>query len=251
MPSPLVTNLDRYMFRQLLVALVAATTALVALIWLTQSLRFVELGGQSRPLATGVPRPDRAADPQFHRRDPAHHHLRRRPIRLPAPLRRPRDHRDVRRRHVALGALPPGRGPLHRCGAGVLRPQRLDRSGQLCRLPRIPVRDPQPRRRLPAAGGRVQRRLRRHDRLCPIPRRRRHPARDPGRGFAPEEQPRHHPRRVRPPGGGPQRPGRAAAERLPRGDRQAERPPQRADLRAELRRPDAKPARATTSATAT
>ena len=38
-----VTRLDRYVFRQLLVALVAATTALVALIWLTQSLRLVEL----------------------------------------------------------------------------------------------------------------------------------------------------------------------------------------------------------------
>ena len=43
MRGPLVTKLDRYMFRQLLVALIAATTALVALIWLTQSLRFVEL----------------------------------------------------------------------------------------------------------------------------------------------------------------------------------------------------------------
>jgi lipopolysaccharide export system permease protein len=43
MRGPLVTNLDRYMFRQLLVALIAATSALVALIWLTQSLRFVEL----------------------------------------------------------------------------------------------------------------------------------------------------------------------------------------------------------------
>ena len=37
------TQLDRYMFRQLAFALIAATTALVALIWLTQSLRFVEL----------------------------------------------------------------------------------------------------------------------------------------------------------------------------------------------------------------
>ncbi|MGI3778367.1 MAG: LPS export ABC transporter permease LptF [Janthinobacterium lividum] len=37
------TRLDRYVFRQLLVSLVAATTALVALIWLTQSLRLVEL----------------------------------------------------------------------------------------------------------------------------------------------------------------------------------------------------------------
>jgi lipopolysaccharide export system permease protein len=40
--SPL-TRLDRYIFRQTLLALVAVTVALVALIWLTQSLRFVEL----------------------------------------------------------------------------------------------------------------------------------------------------------------------------------------------------------------
>ncbi len=37
------TRLDRYVLRQLAIALVAATGALVALIWLTQSLRFVEL----------------------------------------------------------------------------------------------------------------------------------------------------------------------------------------------------------------
>lgn len=43
MRGPLVTNIDRYMFRQLAISLVAATGALVALIWLTQSLRFVEL----------------------------------------------------------------------------------------------------------------------------------------------------------------------------------------------------------------
>ncbi len=43
MPRPLVNRMDRYVFRQLLTALVAATSALVALIWLTQSLRFVEL----------------------------------------------------------------------------------------------------------------------------------------------------------------------------------------------------------------
>lgn len=36
-------RLDRYILRQILVALVAVTLALVALIWLTQSLRFVEL----------------------------------------------------------------------------------------------------------------------------------------------------------------------------------------------------------------
>ncbi len=43
MPRPVVNRIDRYMFRQLLIALIAATGALVALIWLTQSLRFVEL----------------------------------------------------------------------------------------------------------------------------------------------------------------------------------------------------------------
>ena len=43
MPRPVVNRIDRYVFRQLIIALVAATGALVALIWLTQSLRFVEL----------------------------------------------------------------------------------------------------------------------------------------------------------------------------------------------------------------
>jgi lipopolysaccharide export system permease protein len=36
-------RLDRYIFRQLLFALIAVTSGLTALIWLTQSLRFVEL----------------------------------------------------------------------------------------------------------------------------------------------------------------------------------------------------------------
>ncbi len=39
----IVSRLDRYVFRQLFVALIAVTGGLVALIWLTQSLRFVEL----------------------------------------------------------------------------------------------------------------------------------------------------------------------------------------------------------------
>lgn len=42
-PRPRVRLIDRYLFRQLLVALAAVTSGLVALIWLTQSLRFVEL----------------------------------------------------------------------------------------------------------------------------------------------------------------------------------------------------------------
>ncbi|GBQ21136.1 transporter YjgP/YjgQ [Acetobacter estunensis NRIC 0472] len=38
-----LTTLDRYMFRQLVLALIATTGGLAALIWLTQSLRFVSL----------------------------------------------------------------------------------------------------------------------------------------------------------------------------------------------------------------
>jgi lipopolysaccharide export system permease protein len=41
--GPLVTRIDRYILRQLITSLVASTGALVALIWLTQSLRFIEL----------------------------------------------------------------------------------------------------------------------------------------------------------------------------------------------------------------
>ena len=38
-----MTRLDRYIFRQLTVALLAVTIGLAALVWLTQSLRFIEL----------------------------------------------------------------------------------------------------------------------------------------------------------------------------------------------------------------
>ena len=47
------TQIDRYVFRQLTVALIAVTGGLVALIWLTQSLRFVELV-VNRGLSIGV-----------------------------------------------------------------------------------------------------------------------------------------------------------------------------------------------------
>jgi lipopolysaccharide export system permease protein len=42
-PAASPTRIDRYVFRQLLLALIAVSGGLVALIWLTQSLRFVEL----------------------------------------------------------------------------------------------------------------------------------------------------------------------------------------------------------------
>lgn len=41
--APLITRIDRYVFRQLGLALLAVTGGLALLIWLTQSLRFVEL----------------------------------------------------------------------------------------------------------------------------------------------------------------------------------------------------------------
>ncbi len=43
MATPFVSRLDSYIFRQLLLALVSVTLGLVALIWLTQSLRLIEL----------------------------------------------------------------------------------------------------------------------------------------------------------------------------------------------------------------
>jgi lipopolysaccharide export system permease protein len=49
----LVTRLDLYLFRQLFLALVVVTAGLTALIWLTQSLRFVELV-VNRGLSLGV-----------------------------------------------------------------------------------------------------------------------------------------------------------------------------------------------------
>ncbi|MBV8520573.1 MAG: LPS export ABC transporter permease LptF [Acetobacteraceae bacterium] len=41
--GPLITRIDRYVFRQIFWALLLVTSGLAALIWLTQSLRFVEL----------------------------------------------------------------------------------------------------------------------------------------------------------------------------------------------------------------
>ncbi len=42
-PGLAITRIDRYIFRQLSLALVAVTLGLTAFVWLTQSLRFVTL----------------------------------------------------------------------------------------------------------------------------------------------------------------------------------------------------------------
>jgi lipopolysaccharide export system permease protein len=41
--SRVLTRIDRYVLNQLTLALVLVTTGLVALIWLTQSLRFIQI----------------------------------------------------------------------------------------------------------------------------------------------------------------------------------------------------------------
>ena len=51
--GPIITRIDRYIFRQLGVALIAVTGGLAVLIWLVQSLRFVELV-VNRGLSFGV-----------------------------------------------------------------------------------------------------------------------------------------------------------------------------------------------------
>ena len=51
--GPIITRIDRYIFRQLAVALIAVTGGLAVLIWLVQSLRFVELV-VNRGLSFGV-----------------------------------------------------------------------------------------------------------------------------------------------------------------------------------------------------
>jgi lipopolysaccharide export system permease protein len=53
MALPLISRIDRYLFRQLAAALIAITGGIVALTWLTQSLRFIELV-VNRGLSLGV-----------------------------------------------------------------------------------------------------------------------------------------------------------------------------------------------------
>ncbi len=211
MPRPVVNRLDRYVFRQLLIALLAATSALVALIWLTQSLRFVELV-VNRGLSlwvflqlTGLLIPNFVA------------------VILPITTfvvvqfvygrlsgdRELTVMRAAGMSPIALARAGPGAG---RAGDGaVLRPERLGGAQQLRRLPRVPVRDPQPHRRLPAAGRRVHARLGRSHRLRPLAGRGRHVARHPGARTSGRRTPRDHPGRSGPADRGAGRPGGAAA----------------------------------------
>ena len=103
----LITRLDRYMFRQLLLALVAVTGGLTALVWLIQSLRFVELVVNHGLSVRRLCRAHRPADPELRGGDPADHHFCRGAVHLPAARGRPRDHCDAGGRPVAVRAVAP------------------------------------------------------------------------------------------------------------------------------------------------
>ena len=235
----LITRLDRYMFRQLAFALIAVTGGLTALIWLTQSLRFVELVVNHGLSLVRVPGADRPADPQLRRGDPADHLLRRRAVRLSAPRRRPRADGDARRRAVALRAVAPGARGGVACHGRRLCAQPLARAGQ------------------PAAFREFQWEIRNRmaafllqdgvftpvsDDLTVYVR-----SRDTDgtlRGILVDDArdknaPRDHPGRARPAGRRTQRPARRAVQRQPPADRPADRPARHADLQAECDRPGA------------
>ena len=151
----LVTRLDRYIFRQLLVALIAVTGGLTALVWLIQSLRFVELvvnHGLSLVVfveLTGLLVPSFVA------------------VILPITTfvvvqfiyqRLAGDREITVMRAAGLSPLALSRPAIGPGGAGRdlwLRAQPVDRARQPHVVPRVPMGDPQPHGSVPVAGGRV------------------------------------------------------------------------------------------------
>ena len=177
-----ITQIDRYTFRQVFVATLVVTGGVVALIWLIQSLRFVELV-VNRGLSLGVfLRLTGLLIPGF--------------VAVILPItcfvvvqfvyQRLAGDRELTvmrgRRPVAAGP-----GPRRRCcvtamavGAGyALNIWLVPVSPTAFR--RIPVRNPQPHGRLPAAGGRLHPDYRRSDGLYPFARAGRHVAGHTGR----------------------------------------------------------------------
>ena len=234
----MITRLDIYIFRQVLFALVVATGGLTALIWLTQSLRFVDLV-VNRGLSflvflhlTGLLIPSFVA------------------VILPITTyvviqfvyqrmaTRPGTDGDARRRPVALGAGASGAGGGT---AGHGRSATRSASGLV-----------------PGSAGRLQQfqwEIRNRlaafllqdgvftpmsDKLTVYVR-----SRDPDgtlRGILVDDardpdRPRHHPGRARPADGRAERAAGAAAGRQPAGDRPPDRPAGHADLQAERNRP--------------
>ena len=237
----LITRLDRYIFRQLAFALIAVTGGLTALVWLIQSLRFVELvvnHGLSLVVfveLTGLLIPSFIA------------------VILPITTfvvvqfvyqRLAGDREITVMRAAGLSPFALSRPALALAVLAVdrwLRIDPVDRARQLYFVPPVPVGDPQSHGCLPAAGRRVHACLGRPDRLCPFARSRRHAARHPGRRWTRQERTCHDPGRKWPADGGAERSARVAGERQPPGNRSSDRPAQRADVRPERDRPHRQP----------
>jgi len=129
----MITRIDRYLLHQLSLALVAVTGGLVALIWLTQSLRFVETV-VNRGLSIGVfLRLTGLLIPNF--------------VAVILPITTfvvvqfiyQRLDGHARRRPVAGLARPPGPGAFADGDGRLLRAEHLGGAGQLRRVPPIPV----------------------------------------------------------------------------------------------------------------
>ena len=179
-PAELISRLDIYIFRQVLLALVITTSGLTALIWLTQSLRFVDLvvnRGLSffvfihltallipSFVAVILPITTYVVIQFVYQRLAGDRELTvmRAAGLSPWALARPA-------LAVALLATMLGYGA-----------QPVGRAAATSRLPTVPVGNPQPPGRLPAAGGRVHPAVRQADRLCPLARPGWHAARHHG-----------------------------------------------------------------------
>ena len=130
-PPVRLTQIDRYLLRQMATALVAVTGGLVALIWLTQSLRFIELvvnregcrSGSFFLQLTGL------LIPSFVAVILPITTYRRGTVRLSAPRRRPRIDGHALGRPVAAGAVAPGLAGTVPChGRDLLSAEPLDRA---------------------------------------------------------------------------------------------------------------------------
>ncbi|CAA9211392.1 MAG: Lipopolysaccharide export system permease protein LptF, partial [uncultured Acetobacteraceae bacterium] len=153
-------------------------------------------GARPRAVLPRVHRADGAAAAGLLRHHPADRHLPGRAVRVRAAVLRPGVGGDARRRHLAVAPGAAG----DRAGAALrrrlLRAEPPDRAGDASRLPRLAVRDPQPARRHPGAGGRVLLGRRRPHRLCAAARPRRVLARHPDPRRARTGGAGHHPGRI-------------------------------------------------------
>ncbi len=177
----MITRLDIYIFRQVAFALLVATCGLTALVWLTQSLRFVDLVVNRGLSFLVFLHLTSLLIPSF--------------IAVILPIttyvviqfvyqRMATDRELTVMRASGLSPWALARPALTVALAGDasrLRPQHLGGPGGAVRLQAVPVGNPQPPRRLPAAGRSLHPAVGQTHRLYPHPRPGRHLARHPGR----------------------------------------------------------------------